>query len=702
MRPLLDPSSVIRSTQLWTASAILGLASWMPSVGTRAGELPTDGDRERWLSQAESFLTQALADLDRTPRIRRYANELLHERRAGMVGGPADKSGPRCEDFRWLRQPLYGDLHVHTNLSMDSIYFGGGVDMGPTEAYRFARGEPLGLPPFDAAGHPTTVAQLERPLDFAAVTDHAEFFGEVRICFTPGHPAYDSLECGALRQQNPMAAGPFWFAPLLVPDPPGPSRFPSCDAGDPGCLDVASSVWQEVQLAAEDAYDRSPACSFTTFIGYEWSGTPAGANLHRNVLFANDVVPELPVSYLDAPHAEELWDAIEADCLDAGNGCAALAIPHNSNVSLGRMFLPENGDGSLLETADAERRAKLEPLVEIIQHKGASECRPGLDTVDELCDFNLWRNPSLLPQGPGSPPPPPFAPASFVRNALKIGLLEEERQGANPFVLGFVGGTDTHNSTPGFVSERDHSGHLAAIDAALPARLAAPNANPGGLTVVWSEENAREAIFAALERREVYATSGTRPVVRMFGGFFYPGSLCDTPLFELVGYLLGESMGGRLDVPHFVAARRAPRIAVAALRDPGSPTRQGVPLQRIQIVKGWVEDGTAHEAVYDVAGEPDNGAGVDPRTGEPIGPGFDTLCTVWTDPDFDPLQPAFYYARVLENPSSSWSGYRCRAAGVDCSVPASIPPGLEPCCAPETELVVQERAWTSPIWYSPR
>ncbi len=622
-----------------------------------------------------------------------YVEALLAEARSRHPGRG------RCDDYYPLRSPFFGDLHVHTSFSMDSIYFGTGLDNDPAVAYRFAQGEPIGLAPFDPAGNPMRIAQLRRPLDFAAVTDHAEYFGEVRICYDTGHPGYGSAECAVLREELPFNAFFVWFSPMFLPIPPGPSRFDFCGPGELDCLEVASTVWEETRQAAEEALDRSRACGFTSFVGYEWTATTGGANLHRNVLFRNDVVPELPISYTDAPLAEQLWDSLDDDCLEAGTGCDALVVPHNSNFSLGRMFLPESSDGSPLAAADAARRAAMEPLVEIVQHKGTSECRPGLGTTDEMCDFNLSRNSSLvLPPGT---PQPPFSALSFIRNGLKEGLAQQQELGVNPFQFGFVGGTDTHNSTSGNVDEDQYAGHLGVIEASLPGRLAL-DGNPGGLTVIWARENSREALFAAMRRREVYATSGPRLTVRMFGGFHYPRNLCDSPAFNPLGYALGKPMGGELDVPAAIARRRSPRIAVSALRDPGVPESPGTQLQRIQVVKGWVEDGESQEAVYDVAGDPDNGAGVDPETGDPVGPGFDSLCTVWEDPDFDPDQPAFYYARVLENPSWRWTKRQCHAAGVDCSEPDNVPPGFEACCDEDLEFIIQERAWTSPIWYTPR
>jgi len=592
-----------------------------------------------------------------------------------------------------LRRPLFGDLHVHTALSLDASTQD--TRNRPRDAYRFAQGEPMGIQPYDDTGHATRTVALGRPLDFAVVTDHAEVFGEVEICKTPGLPGHDASICRLYRWMPRLA----FF--MMNGDSIGaehPIRYAFCGDGARRCLDAARGPWTEIREAAEAAYDRSSACRFTSFVGYEWSLTPGTVNLHRNVIFRNAAVPALPTSSLDARTPEALWDRLRADCLDAGTGCDVLAIPHNSNVSAGRMFQieePITADG-------ARRRAAMEPLVEVIQHKGDSECMTGLDTTDEACGFEKLSYDRFGGKFYSRLRFPP-KPGSFVRDAIGIGLSVQSRVGANPFHLGFVGGTDTHIAAAGLVDEEGHPGHGGAgSTVSRDDRPTLPDDveyNPGGLAVVWAEENSRDAIFEALRRRETYATSGPRMIVRVFGGWDFAPAICEDPTFVARGYAGGVPMGG--DLPRPPSSDAAPRFAISALRDPGTPSRPGLPLARVQVVKIWTDDAGPHEQVIDVAGEDDPTATVDPRTCAPSGRGHDALCTVWTDPAFDPGRPAAYYVRVLENPSCRWNAYVCNAAHVDCARAASVPPTLASCCDDAVPKAIRERAWTSPIWYTP-
>jgi hypothetical protein len=289
---------------------------------------------------------------------------------------------------------------------------------------------------------------------------------------------------------------------------------------------------------------------------------------------------------------------------------------------------------------------------------------------------------------------------SYVRDALATGVSELERIGANPFKLGIIGSTDTHFSAPGMVDEDQHQGHGAGLAFARHGILPFPDQprfNPGGLAVVWAEENSRDAIFAAMRRRETYGTSGPRMIVRFFGGWSFDSAMCISDDFAAIGYSQGVPMGS--DLP--ARASEAPRFAVSALRDPGDGGAPSTPLQRIQIVKVWSDAGTPRQHVFDVAGAPDNGAEVDLATCKPSNDGFDSLCAVWTDPAFDPSQAAAYYARVVENPSCRWNTYACNRHAVDCGDPSTYPGSLAQCCDPEIAKTIQERAWTSPIWFEP-
>lgn len=379
-----------------------------------------------------------------------------------------------------------------------------------------------------------------------------------------------------------------------------------------------------------------------------------------------------------------------------------LAIPHNSNVSSGRMFASAAAYIDAGRNADdAAWQARIEPLVEIFQHKGDSECDATAE--DELCGFEDMPYANL--SGPVLDIPKEPTRMDFVRTVLAEGLLIAEQLGANPYELGIIASTDTHLGTPGAVAEDTHPGHGGA---GTPARNALPEGltdvmafNPGGLAVVWAEENTRDALFDAMLRREVYGTSGPRIVLRFFGGWEYPDALCDETDLVAQGYAKGVPMGGRLGAKPAAATATAPSFVIQAMKDAGVAGAPGTPLQRVQVVKSWLEAGEAKTKVFEVAGDPKNGASVDVASCATSGPGADTLCTVWTDPEFKADAAAVYYVRVLENPTCRWSTHQCNAAAVDCSQPADVPEAFEECCDPQWPKTVQERAWSSPIWYTP-
>ena len=599
----------------------------------------------------------------------------------------------RCADFDPVRRAYFGDLHVHTSFSLDANLQGTRLD--PRDAYRVARGEAVGSQPYDENGNPERTTQLDRPLDFVAVSDHAEFLGAIGVCTTPGTPGYDDPGCVSFRE-NPRSAF-FLLNSSLAGDQSRPRPPELCGLDGVLCEGPARDAWAEVRSAAEAAYDRTDACTFTSFVAYEWSGNPTfdSRNLHRNVIFRNEVTPDTPTGYFDESYPEGLWAALRGRCLDRNNGCDVLTIPHNSNLSGGMMFAETDRNGAPFSPEYAAERRAMEPLVEVFQHKGDSECMPGTSAGDELCGFEKLPYSGLTDANLDFETPP--SPSDFIRHALGEGIRLEQTLGANPFEYGIIASTDTHIATPGNVSETTFPGHGGAGQSnseSVEGLTDVPAFNPGGLAVVWAEENSREAIFLALRRRETYGTSGPRIVLRFFAGFGYPEEMCDAADFAEQGYAGGVPMGGVLGTP---PPGMAPSFAVSALRD-----AQGTALQRIQIIKGWVENDTTEYAVYEVAGDPNNGAGVDLGTCEPTGTGFDALCEVFTDPDFDPAVPAFYYARVLENPTCRWHTRACLGApAFDCDAPETVPAAWSGCCDDRWEDVQQERAWSSPVWYRP-
>ncbi len=475
------------------------------------------------------------------------------------------------------------------------------------------------------------------------------------------------------------------------------------------CRAAMRTVWEEQQAAAERHYDRSARCGFTTFHAYEYTATPGLAKIHHNVIFRNAAVPAAPIPWIDFPDVYDLWSRLRSECSDAGTGCDVLTIPHNSNLSNGNMFAVTGRDLPLeAQRARAMLRADLERLAEISQIKGDSECRNGMYGVigapDEFCGYEQWRGRefedcregvgagALMDQGCVSR-------TDLLRYALLEGFREQRRIGVNPYKLGIIAATDSHNANPGHVEEYSYPGWMGSVDASPALRLAAPpgpvtltyNAmsNPGGIAGVFAEENSRDALFDAMKRRETFGTSGPRMTARFFGGWGLPLDLCSQPDLVERGYADGVPMGG--DLPARPPAAAAPTFVVSALRDGGTVEHPGGLLQRTQIVKGWVDaEDRFHQVVHDVAGGA-NGADVDPATCAPRGEGHESLCAVWIDPAFDAAQNAVYYARVLENPSCRWTALQCLALDAAVRPPA--------CFDPKIPTTIQERLWTSPIWY---
>ncbi|NRA00640.1 MAG: DUF3604 domain-containing protein [Myxococcales bacterium] len=616
-----------------------------------------------------------------------------------------------CADRVAERQPLFGDLHVHTGVSMDAYSMG--TPTTPDDAYRYASGEAIEVYTGDPAAG-MRPARIDRPLDFAAVTDHAEWMAEVSLCKTPGSPTYESTGCKIYRGEDQS-----WLAKLLGFEGfrarvggllgLGGRRSDVCGDDDEVCRAELGAVWRANQEATERHYDRSEACAFTTFHAWEYSHSPNRTKVHRNVILRNEIVPELPISSLETPREIDLRHQLMEVCNDTDSGCEAIAIPHNPNLSNGQMFKVEYADLPLdAQREEAALRARLEPIVEMMQIKGESECRNGMYGVvgepDELCGFEKARDFGRqeledCEEGAGWGAQAARGCISrndYVRYALLLGLREEDRIGVNPYPFGFIGSTDTHMATPGAVSEADIPYKFGATTAALltigEQKRGPPFWSPGGLAGVWAEENTRDSIFDALKRRETFSTSGPRIVPRFFGGWGLDPGTCANSDFARSGYASGVPMGERLaDRPDDAAA---PSFAVEALADPGTAGQPGGLLQRIQIVKGWVDaDGLFHQAVHDVAGNANNGAGVDLTTCTPTGRGATALCATWTDPNFDPSTDAVYYARVVENPSCRWSARLC----------LSLPEDERPdgCTTDQLPKLIQERAWTSPIWYAP-
>ena len=627
----------------------------------------------------------------------------------------ADTRAP-CRDRNPDKQAFFGDLHIHTSLSFDAWVFDN--NNGPEAAYAYARGEAI------SSGPQQIRLQIDRPLDFAAVTDHSEQFGQIGICTDPNAADYEHKVCRTMR-------GEVWWASLL---PDAMARlgrvFSSGGVGptavyvedictdDSTCTLQSQPVWERTQQAAEAAYDRSGDCAFSSLVAYEYSLTTPGAgnNMHRNVLFRNATTLNLPVSARLAERPLDLWRYLERTCNGADNNCEVLTIPHNSNLSAGEMFTPQNTGAKSLaeETEIADLRTRTERLAEIYQVKGDSECRNRLYRVggapDEFCNFEKVRGKAEVVEdcqdeigARGMAMTGCVSRRSFVRYALTEGLAEKQRLGTNPFELGIIASTDTHDSNGGDVDEYEYTSGLVLVDTPekrLEPEIVVPGGvasvrkaryGPGGLAGVFAEQNTREDLFDAMRARETFGTSGPRIVPRFFAGDKFPEGLCDAPDMIARAYRAGVPMGSSITRPDNA---QSPEFLVAASADNGTREHPGGLLQRLQVIKGWVDaDGIMQQRVYNVAGDPNNGATVDTDSCQPQGDGFKNLCTVWRDPDYIADQQAVYYSRVLENPSCRWNAYQCA------EFEAADRP--ETCDNPDYPKTIQERAWTSPIWIYP-
>ncbi|MBV9269351.1 MAG: DUF3604 domain-containing protein, partial [Acidobacteriaceae bacterium] len=567
----------------------------------------------------------------------------------------------------------------------------------PRQAYRFGRGEEVTLP----GGQKS---KLRVPLDFMAVTDHDIWLGEVSLCNDASSDAYKTQICEMLREADQPAKAQgtklIWRFAAESAHKPSERDKEICGSTDSGpdtlCAQRANSVWKQIQKNADDFYEPG---KFTTFAAFEWTANLDRIGmLHRNVIFRGGHLPESIENAIQLNNSpERLWEWLQRSCQE---DCEVVSIPHNTNFGWGVALDTKNSDGTPFTKEILQNRAKSEPLIEIHQIKGNSECAPGLGTNDEQCNFEQLFQACKAGQQAFC-----AVARDYVRNALKSGLLVDEQYGINPFKYGFIGSTDTHSSNPGSADEKGWTGGSGLGDATPAQRLKAAAAvsdekfpikplafNPGGLAGVWAEENTREAIFRAFKRRETFATSGPRFKVRLFAGWDYPQDLERHRNAVSVAYRDGVAMGSDLPPAH---GKKPPRLLAWAVQDPDGPS-----LQKLQIIKGWTRNGQAFEAVYDIACSggakpdptshrcPDNGATVDLHTCETApAKGSAELASTWIDPTFDVGERSFYYVRVIANPSCRWTTYDAIAAGQE-------PPKTVP-------ATVQERAWSSPVWYTP-
>jgi len=595
-----------------------------------------------------------------------------------LVGAASSFAEPNPE-----RDAFFGETHIHTSWSVDAWVMGNRIT-GPADAYKYAKGE--------AIKHPLGYdIKIDTPLDFMGVTDHSEYVGVTKQANTPG--SYVSTLPAA--------------QPLIMNDPTSKeeqnrvfSYLLKLNSGAPVKAlmnpKITETVWAENCKIADEANEPG---KFTAFRSYEWTSMPGNRNLHRNVFFRGDKVPASPFSSLDSNVPEELWKWMDTQ---RKAGIDLLAISHNANVSDGWMYPIDidNSTGRPIDAAWAESRMRNERLIEIKQGKGQSETHPLLSPTDEFAGYEMYEAILGLPANVGRID---RITGSFARQALKDGIALQDTKGYNPYKFGMAGGSDSHNTGSPYRQDNFFGLHADAdgtverrfagvlIGGTMDVRLE----NPGGLTGVWAEENTRASIWDAMYRKETFGVTGPRIKVRFFGGWGYDNAILKTADWVKQSYAGGVPMGGDLPVMPSGGKGAAPKFVVWAVKDPTSGN-----LDRIQIIKGWTKDGQSFEKIFDVtwAGDriPDKWSGRVPAIQSTVNVqkatyensvGATELKTVWSDPEFDAGLHAFYYARVLEIPTPRWTLIQAVKAGIP-------PPDVVP-------LTGQERAWSSPIWYTP-
>ena len=575
-----------------------------------------------------------------------------------------------------LKNAYFGDLHVHTSLSYDA-YIGGTLTT-PSAAYRFAKGEQL-----DIFGKRVG---LKRPLDFAGVSDHAEYIGEFYTTQIAGETGHYAMMAQVLRgAASDEKKSEALFQRMRAQKGGGERKHMGFFQG----FNSTKKAWDMILAAAETHYQPG---KFTTLAGYEWTGVDDAAHLHRNIFFRDMIVPDYPLSSIEMKTAEALWESLAQY---TKGGATVLAIPHNTNLGKGLAFPGVKADGTPLDAAYVEARNKWEPLIEIHQAKGNSEVHAGIWKNDEFADFENY---NYLPTKAND----------YVRYALKKGLEYQAKLGTNPFKFGLMASTDTHNGTPGMTEETEGGRSHTLVDN-TPAnrrnrdwimsgseldegKKVYEAINPGGLVGVWASKNTRGEIWDALKRKETFATSGGRIQVRFFGGYDFEKTYATYDNLVTAGYEKGVPMGS--DLTALPANKTAPSFLIWASKD-----NESANLDRLQVIKGWYKNGELKEQIYNVAlsdnrivdadgAVPDNGATVNLETGEwSKDKGATTLQTTWADPDFDPTINAFYYVRVLELPTPRYNLWD-EIQGIE---------------YPEDAIrTIRERAWSSPIWYSPK